>query len=439
MKRKTWMAASVMATALLAAMLTLAGCGFPGQNGGADGGMRTFITAKPFISVWDTRIPTTDGSASNQVRLPLVSDGTYNFTVAWGDGKTNVITAYNDPAVTHTYAAEGVYTITISGTFKGFRFSFGGDKNKLLEIKQFGVLQLVDFYGGGYFMGCQYLVITATDDLNLCGISNMDAAFLGCSSLTTVPSMNNWNMSCVKDMNYMFYGCHNFNQDIGKWNVSNVTDMSMMFATAWSFNKDIQSWNVSKVTNMNGMFVKAEKFNQFIGNWNVSNVTDMSFMFEDAIAFNTYIGGWNVSKVTTFWNMFSGATAFNQYIGDWNLASATNLGVMFAYATSFNQYLDKWNVSKVTNMTQMFFHATAFNNEVGSWNVSNVTDMTQMFEGATLSTTNYDKLLNGWSARTVKTGVVFSGGNSKYKNGAAGRAKLINQYGWTITDGGLAP
>jgi len=37
-----------------------------------------------FISVWNTALTSPGSSSSNQVKLPLVSTGTYNFLVKWG-------------------------------------------------------------------------------------------------------------------------------------------------------------------------------------------------------------------------------------------------------------------------------------------------------------------------------------------------------------------
>jgi hypothetical protein len=67
-----------------------------------------------------------------------------------------------------------------------------------------------------------------------------------------------------------------------------------------------------------------------------------------------------------------------------------------------------------------------------------VTNMGAMFSGANLSTANYDNLLLGWSGRTLKTGVPFSAGSSKYAMGPASTARqsMISGFGWTITDGG---
>jgi surface protein len=177
----------------------------------------------------------------------------------------------------------------------------------------------------------------------------------------------------------------------------------------------------------------------------VSSVTDMRNMFgtnSGINAFNQPIGNWNVSSVTNMAGMFLAATAFNQPIGNWNVSSVTNMGSMFSSASSFNQPIGNWNVSSATNMAVMFLAATAFNQPIGNWNVSNVTNMSDMFSNAGLSTANYDALLIGWSTISpnetpLKPNVGFSGGNSKYCNGATARASIINTYGWTITDAGL--
>ena len=58
----------------------------------------------------------------------------------------------------------------------------------------------------------------------------------------------------------------------------------MFFET--DFNQPLNNWNVSNVTNMNWMFHTAESFNQPLNNWNVSNVTDMYGMFDGADSFN---------------------------------------------------------------------------------------------------------------------------------------------------------
>lgn len=215
--------------------------------------------------------------ASETFSLPLEESGTYGFNVDWGDNSDDDITAWNQGEVTHTYASAGTYEIKITGTIIGWRFNYSGDYNKIYEIKSWGPLRLGN--NGGYFYGCSNLTITATDVLDLAGTTDLESLFDGCSSLTTVPSMNEWDMSSVISMRYLFYDACLFNQDIGSWDVSSVVDMYNTFYGACLFDQDISSWNVSSVVTMYGMFVDASTFDQDIGSWDITSVTDMASMF----------------------------------------------------------------------------------------------------------------------------------------------------------------
>ena len=87
-------------------------------------------------------------------------------------------------------------------------------------------------------------------------------------------------------------------------------------------------------------------------------------------------------------------------------------------------------------MGSMFTGATAFNQDLSNWDIGAVTNMADMFTGVTLSTANYDSMLDSWSKQAVQSNVTFSGGNSKYCDlGEAGKA-ILEGKGWTITDGG---
>ncbi|MHA1896889.1 MAG: BspA family leucine-rich repeat surface protein, partial [Promethearchaeota archaeon] len=318
-----------------------------------------------FTSVWNTTKTTYSSSRKNEVKLPLVEGGTYNFTVDWGDGTSDNIISYNQEEVTHSYDLMGVYTINITGILFGWSFFNGGDNLKILEIKQWGLMRLGN--GGSYFRGCSNLNITANDSLDLTGTTNMAWAFSGCTRFNIVPGMENWDTSSVTDMSHMFDGADSFNQDIGNWNTSSVTDMSYMFNWVLSFNQSIGNWDTSSVTDMSYMFNGALSFNQSIGNWNTSSVTDMSCMFRGATAFNQPIGNWSVSSVTDMSYMFYGASAFNGFIGDWVTLSTTDMSYMFGGATSFNQPIGNWDTSNVIDMSYMFDGASSFNQPIGDW------------------------------------------------------------------------
>ncbi len=363
-------------------------------------GFGNSIMAQPMTLVYNTTL-----SAGTTVTLPL--DGTVNVIVDWGDlsPTENFTSAGNQD---HTYATDGEYTVTISGSLTQFGAPFYPNADKLVRVTSFGNL----------------------------GLTDLSYAFYNAKNLIEVPTVL---PATVLYLYGTFTACTNFNFDISTWNVSNVTNMMAMFNRASAFNQNIGSWDVSNVTNMMGMFNRASAFNQNIGSWNVGLVKDMSSMFGYAAAFNQDISSWDVSKVTNMSSMFREATSFNQVIGAWDVSKVTIMFRMFENATAFNQNIGNWNVGLVTDMSGMFYVASAFNQDIGAWDVSNVTNMTSMFFGVTLSKANYDALLNGWSGQTLKPNVTFNGGNSKYSCDAiSGRSILTNApNNWIIADGGL--
>lgn len=134
--------------------------------------------------------------------------------------------------------------------------------------------------------------------------------------------------------------------------------------------------------------------------------------------------------------MFYGTTAFNQPLGSWNTTNVTNMKDMFSNATAFNQPLASWNTAHVTHMNNMFSGATAFDQNLAAWNVTALTDASGMFSNITLSTANYDALLNAWEAQATHSNVAFDGGSSHYCNSETARSLLISADHWSITDGG---
>jgi surface protein len=263
-----------------------------------------------FVSQWKTN--NTGYSNSNQIMLPLVASGTYDFIVNWGDETSSHITAWNDPAVTHTYPTAGTYTVQITGTITGWMFDGTWDCLKILNISNWGPLRLGNV--GSYFYGCTNLTITAADLLDISGMTTFHEFFGYCSSLTTIPRMNEWDVSNITVMSIMFCDATLLNQDITAWDVSNVTVMSQMFCNATAFNPNIGLWDTSSLQLMDRMFEGDTAFNQNIGSWNTSNVIDMSQSFYNASIFNQDLSLWNVSKVRTMdWILVGAALSTINY------------------------------------------------------------------------------------------------------------------------------
>ena len=136
-----------------------------------------------FISKWNTSAVSENSSNSTSVMLPLEEFGFYDFMVYWGDGNFNNITIdgpflYKDSIlvnnITHNYAEEGIYNITIFGEIEGFGFNNQGDRLKIIDIFRWGELRLGN--SGGYFYGCSNLDVSANDFLNTTEMYNMEEA-----------------------------------------------------------------------------------------------------------------------------------------------------------------------------------------------------------------------------------------------------------------------
>ena len=342
-------------------------------------------------------------SASDQFTIPTGPFvGSYNYDVDWGDGNTDTgLTT----STTHTYASAGTYTIKISGVFPKIYFANVGDKEKLLEVQNWGAIlwQRMD----SSFNGCTNMTITATDipDFSALTNGNFDLMFRNCDAL--------------------------IGGNLSNWNTSGFTSLAGTFQLVDLFNVDLSSWDVSNVTSFSGMFQRALSFNNAgasgIGNWDVSNGTTFSRMFEQ--------------------------TPFNQDISNWQTTNVTNMSFMFLSNTVFNQDISSWDVSGVTNFAVMFDGASSFNQNLGAWQLNTgVTTMNQIFRNTAMSTDNYTDTLVSWANQVftnggpfnvnmaTQTGRIFDtskSGGANFANAGAARTYLTTATptgaGWTIS------
>ena len=204
--------------------------------------------------------------------------GTRNGVINWGDGTS--VTSTGD-LTAKTYTKAGYYDISVTGTYTAPNFNNGGDRLKVVDVRQWGTVTGMTTWSTAFY-GCANLVGTAIDAPQLIG------------SVST-----------------MFLGCTLFNGAIGNWNTSAVTLMNSMFQSASAFNQDIGSWNTGAVTNMSSMFQSASSFNQDIGSWDTGAVTNMSSMFQSATVFNQDLTGWCVTLIPTAPTQFATSSALD--------------------------------------------------------------------------------------------------------------------------------
>lgn len=381
-------------------------------------GFATIQNRRPFVSSWKTNNAGT--SSSVQITVPTSSTGVYNCSVDWGDGNISTpISTYNDAQWTHTYSGAGTYTVKIFGIFNGFVFNNGGDKLKLLNISQWGnqfrigVSQQLNFYG------CSNLTITANDILNMQGTLTPGGCFRNCTSITTIPSLNNWNFAGVTSfMDQFLFGCTSFNQVINL-NVSGAQSFGNFMQGCTSFNSLI-TLNLSNAAGHN-----------------------MALAFAGMTSFNQSVAGIFGSLSngpTNLHDMFNGCTSFNQSVTI-TATDITTMNNMFLGCTSLNSPISI-PTSNCTSFNAMFSGCTVFNQDVSAFSIAALTDATNMFASSGFNITNYNKLLDsatGWpSQATIQSSVVFSAGTAHYSgtNAITGRATLATTKTWTITDGG---
>jgi len=225
-----------------------------------------------FISVWKT--DNAGVSNSTSITLPLVSGGTYDFYVAWGDGTRSHITAYNQSEVTHDYGVAGTYTMRIWGTIVGIGFANGNDRLKFLNISRFGPLKSTNSYLGFDFRNCSNLTITATDFPDVVLITQFISTFLNNFLLTSVPGLNR----CVVAPNLyslqgMFYACVMFNQDITEFiNKAKPYVLTNMLVQALLFDQNLSGWDISNLEDATGFLnlarLSTANFDATLISWN---------------------------------------------------------------------------------------------------------------------------------------------------------------------------
>ncbi|TMM59438.1 BspA family leucine-rich repeat surface protein [Maribacter algarum] len=350
------------------------------------------VFSQSFTSIWNTNNTNYQSSADNEIEIPTnPAFTTYNYTVDWGDTNTDTNVTGN---ITHTYAAPGTYTITISGDFPAINFNNASDKLKIIEILDWGTIQWQSMENA--FYGCANLNFDAIAPPDLSQVTSMKNMFRGGSLFNGI--INNWDVSTITDISGMFYGTSVFNRPLDNWSTNAITDMSETFSGAGQFNEPLDNWNTASVTNMAGMFRGAGRFDQNINNWNVSQVTNMSSTFAYTNSFNRPLNNWDVANVTDMSTMFDGS-GFNQPIGNWNVSNVTNMSSMFRHAR-FNHPIESWDVSSVTDMSLMFQRHRTFNQPLNNWDVSNVTNMASMFDGWIWGDI-YNQPLDNWNVGNV--------------------------------------
>ena len=152
--------------------------------------MRKFVYYNSSYSAIKPFIIQINSGADSSFTIPTFGGG-YNYEVSTSDGQNFTGVTGN---LTITFPdANTLYDISISGDFPMIYFNNTGDKDKLVDIKQWGDIEWTSMERA--FWGCSNMTCTATD----------------------APIASN---GVSLDCQNMFRNCNNINFDLASWNLT---------------------------------------------------------------------------------------------------------------------------------------------------------------------------------------------------------------------------
>ncbi|WP_415328259.1 BspA family leucine-rich repeat surface protein [Chryseobacterium sp. MMS23-Vi53] len=410
-----------------------------------------------FITVWKPNLPATTANpivnpimpnmaGQGQIWFPGIGE---NYTIAWeevgfpshNDLMENVTSTdrvfiyFGTPL--NPVAEDATYRVKVSngnGNFKQIRFAnntiqtnpiidfilvqTSGSSDKIVEIEQWGNIKWTSMNNA--FAQCMNVQLTATDSPDLSIVEDASLMFNHAYNFKGAPSMENWDVSHVKNFKYMF---------------GHISSPPIGFVLNDTFNPPIGTWNTSSAQDLSYMFTRRRVFNQNINNWNTSNVTNMAYLFAECTAFNQPLNNWDTSKVTNMMFMLHFLTSFNQPLDQWDTSNVINMGHLFHGCTAFDQPINMWNTSKVIDMNTMFSQASSFNQTLQDWRLDVLSSADNMFYASGVNCENFSKIIYGWALNPSTSNNVNLQSVSPlvYSAAVINERSLLLSKGWSMT------
>ena len=203
------------------------------------------------------------------------AEGDYDVVAKQGGVIVQTFSDLSDAATITFSNGVGTYILEVTpkevNPFNRIEFANGGDKSKILDVKQLGNIVWSSFNSA--FRGTNNMAFTATDLPNLSVCNDFRNAF---RSSAANPDTTNWNMENIEDMFGMFLDNTNANPNVFHWNVSSLYEAGSMFQSATAANPNCRNWNVVNLNNANNMFLASglstDNLTAIYTNWSQLNL-----------------------------------------------------------------------------------------------------------------------------------------------------------------------
>lgn len=246
----------------------------------------------PLILEIDTRL-----GKNTSMSIPVQS-GINDFDVDWGDGN---LTYNHTTTATHNYSLGGIYTIKITRTFLGFKFSrTTSDAKKVTKIIQFGNLPYSSIQVG---------------------------SFTRCVNMTSLPNDSNFNY--LKDGSDMFNNCSGLTSLPSEMTLSNLTTGVNMFSYCSKLTSLPIGMTLSNLSQGFGMFYGCTGLTHLPSGMTLPNLIYAASMFSDCYELSSLPSGMTLSRLKFSSEMFYSCSKLTSVPSEMTLSSLDSGTDMF--------------------------------------------------------------------------------------------------------------
>ncbi len=201
-----------------------------------------------------------------------------------------------------------------------------------------------------------YLFLNFNNVVEIEGIENFDTSlatslygiFKNMNSLQSI-DVSYFNVSKVKNLSDIFNGCSSLSviSGINNWDTSSVISMMSIFAGTSVQSLNLSNWKTGNVTSINYLFYQSDiKEIKGIAEWDTSSLESMEYTFQYTSLETLNLSGWDTKNVIKMRYAFSNSTQLTKII--------------------YGPYFQK---NSNADITGMFVNCPANHPDHSSWNV----------------------------------------------------------------------